>query len=398
MSLTVSHQMKKLGWPAYVSATFFLLLGFYSISSNGQHPFGAPVRNDSKESSVGKKTESLKKIRDSGNLVELDAQRRIRIIFPKDGVTEESLSLLKDIPDLDDLQISGIKLTDKNINSLSGLSQLQRLRLSGNSITDEGLKKLNFIMDNLYELELISQDSVHGDFLIRSSVNSKLNKLQFFAVPVEDDAFKTLRHYTNLHTLTIVDAPVNDAGLKNISGCIAIQELILQAGNFTDAGVASLSKLTNLRSFHGWSQRKPLTDECLRAFSKLPKLSNLALGNAPVTDDGLSYLRNSTQLESIMLSSPKITDRGIQNIKSLRSLKKIGLRFAQITDKGVEWLSEYFSELESIDLTGTLITNKSVDYLLRLKKLKDLILGHTLEKISKHEIERLRASKVGVSY
>ena len=100
--------------------------------------------------------------------------------------------LLKDIANLYELDLSGIKFTDADLANIAGLVHLDKLRLEHTPVTDAGLAHL--------------------------------------------------KRLTNLTYLNLFDTGITDAGLEHLKGLTNLKSLFLYQTKVTDKGVAALQK------------------------------------------------------------------------------------------------------------------------------------------------------------
>ena len=104
----------------------------------------------------------------------------------------------------------------------------------------------------------------------------------------------------------------------------------------TDADVAHLSKLTNLKylSF----SRTAITDTGLAHLSGLAKLEYLSLSESTVTDAGLAQLSGLANLRELYLFNTAVTDTGLPHLTRLTNLRHLSFGGSQVTGKGIEEL------------------------------------------------------------
>ena len=88
----------------------------------------------------------------------------------------------------------------------------------------------------------------------------------------------------------------------------------LDATQVTDAGLARLQGLTNLRWLH--------------------------LDHTQVTNAGLAHLQRLTSLESLSLRNTQVTDAGLVRLQGLTGLKVLYLDYTQVTDAGAARLRQ----------------------------------------------------------
>ena len=71
------------------------------------------------------------------------------------------------------------------------------------------------------------------------------------------------------------------------------------------------------------------------------------------------HLKDLTNLETLVLNDTQITDVGLEHLKGLTKLKKLSLRNTRITDAGLVHLKG-LTNLESLNCRSTQVTDKGV--------------------------------------
>lgn len=223
-------------------------------------------------------------VSDAG-LVHLNELKSLRTLHVRECrlVTDKILARLKELGSLEDLTLSGTRVTDAGMTDLTGLPHLKRLWLQGTPVTDAGVARLK-----------------------------DLKTVQWLALP----------------------SRMTDAGLPSIGGMKSLRILWLDGDRITDAGLARLEGLTGLEYL---SLPPGVTDAGLVHLEKLPHLRRLELGKTKVTDAGLAQLARLPTLGEVGLP-PAATDKGLEHLKDLRSLTAVWWSDAHITESGVKAL------------------------------------------------------------
>ena len=189
---------------------------------------------------------------------------------------------------------------------------------------------------------------------------------------VTDADLAILRSFDHLQQLVIENAPnVTDAGLAHLEGLTQLRFLSLGERKITDAGLAHLKGLTELR-FLGLSGGE-ITDAGLRHLGALSKLEIVNLEDLRCGDAGLAHLAGKP-LTNLVVTNCPITDAGLAVVKALPALSLVYLNNVPITDAGLAHL-ESARRLRTLNLGGTRATDTGVLVALRGKSLKQLILG-----------------------
>jgi hypothetical protein len=200
-------------------------------------------------------------------------------------VVDADLMVLRELTDLQTLDLTKTQVTDEGLKELRELKNLRTLYLEGTKVTDKGLKELKELT-NLTDL--------------------RLNKTQ-----VTGEGLKELK---NLEELDLYNAQITDEGLKELKELKHLERLRLANTKVTDKGLKELRELKNLK----W----------------------LGLEGTAVTDKGLKELRELKNLEWLGLTGTKVTDEGLKELKELKNLRVLWLNGTQVTDQGLKELKE----------------------------------------------------------
>ena len=179
-------------------------------------------------------------------------------------------------------------------------------------------------------------------------------------------------------TSNVIDAWLSPgcgaAELAQVSQFHCLESLSVDGANVTDAGMASLGKLTRLRFLY--LEDQPITDAAMVHLEALTRLEILSLDRTPVTDAGLSHLKGLTNLRILQLASTQVSDAGLASLEGLAKLKDLTLASTQVGDAGLAHLSR-LPRLQTLQLDSTWITDAGLVHLGRMTNLKALNLSHT---------------------
>lgn len=181
-----------------------------------------------------------------------------------------------------------------------------------------------------------------------------------------NELLRQLRAFTALKHLSLVNSPlITDSGLSILSSLVKLQYLNL----------ASCSKLT---------------DSCLQHVTGLKSLCFLSLDQTKVTDSGMVlYLQSAPScLSQLSLNQTAVTEATLAVLPScVPQLRLLSIKQTKVRD--VTALAE-MSNLQTLNLDGTGVTEDSLEHIATLPALSSLSLGgipvldgnHTLQIIA----------------
>ena len=106
-----------------------------------------------------------------------------------------------------------------------------------------------------------------------------------------------------------------------------------------------------------------------------------------VSDAGLTRIWKAvTQLESLNLGCTRVTDGGLKQLRGLTQLQTLNLSKTRVTDMGLGYIAG-LARLQDLVLAGTRITGTGLQDLKRLTELQSLSLSET--KVTNGSLESL---------
>ncbi|NLE57068.1 MAG: hypothetical protein GX616_01815 [Planctomycetes bacterium] len=268
-------------------------------------------------------------------------------------ITDACMAQVARISSLRFLDISDQRITDAGLAHLAKAPALEGLNLNNTLVTDDGLAHLKSLR-TLKVLNLVTGRPIvirpdnRPRITRRALVHlSQIKSLEYFDLDTDE---KDLDYLCKLPNLKSLRAGKSDAALERISNLTSLEELYTRGPDITDAGVAHLAKLKNLRTLVIVA---PLTDQSLghltslsslrslkimggsrismsglRQLSKLPNLICLHIYDDLLPDGSALDLSGLTALEDLMLTTdPKtpFTDRDLATILKLKNLRRLDL-------------------------------------------------------------------------
>lgn len=209
-----------------------------------------------------------------------------------------------------------------------------------------------------------------------------LQKLELCGPTVTDETLELLEALPRLTSLSLLGAHISDDGLRHLAKFRNLNNLDLRMTDVTDDGLVILERFRNLYTIDlghtrvtqeglAWlDDARPgirasaiTNDMTLGQVARFfrPRRTPLSRGGASppinvcvratgpgVTDIGVPALRGMTHIAELDLSDAKVTDTSVNNLITLAGLKQLVLTGTQVTDVGVERLRQALPECEIV--------------------------------------------------
>ncbi|PWU03727.1 MAG: hypothetical protein C5B53_00090 [Candidatus Melainabacteria bacterium] len=233
-------------------------------------------------------------------------------------------------PNLQDLDVSGTRISGDSLKRIAGLHYLRRLDLNRCSqISDEEIAnfaaKLN--SDGLKVLSLSGTRA--SDQTLKSFANHAKNlrnlwSLDLSSTTISDNGMEHLRQLPNIASLNLANTKIGDRAVNVLNKATNLNDLDLSNTGITEQGLKRLGvgELTILNL-----QGTDVTDVTSITAKKFPKLRSLSLQGTKVDDAQLQHLAEFKALESIDLRGTRVTAQGIAALRQLKPLAKIASDF-----------------------------------------------------------------------
>lgn len=166
----------------------------------------------------------------------------------------------------------------------------------------------------------------------------------------------------------------------------AVDEVPKGAFQITRISLDSCRQVTNesLKRFAGLKKltRLEVNDTAvsnagLVHLQPLSHLYALMIGNTDITDEGLAQLKGLVYLQELGLWQTRIGNTGIEHLKELRELRRLNLNDTAIGDAGLKKITDQFPKLKILSLANTNVTDAGIKHLEKLIALNSLELADT---------------------
>lgn len=330
-------------------------------------------------------------------------------------ISDDGVAHLSQLPELNSLNVAQCRLTDRSLATIAEMKSLTHLDLSYTSLSRKGFEVLspNVSVKDVRiagAIDRSDESAVRTLFpnaaisfnetMVRSSsprtafsisrpeltdgdrfrtvggTTSERNR----RIPVERPAVQFVQNaggdaYGNLH-ITRVDltgARVTDDDIARLYPFRLIAHLQLSGTQITDRTSRHLAGFRHLEILQ--LAKTSVADDTARVLPRLPLLREVDLRHTQLTDAGMKHLARSERLLVLDVSDTAITDKGLS---TLLTSSGNPARSGQAVQTG----------LRVLGLSGTLITDASIDLLTACQRLQEVSVGRT--KLSSEGLARLR--------
>ncbi|WP_146119055.1 hypothetical protein [Blastopirellula marina] len=233
-------------------------------------------------------------------------------------------------------------LSDTDIEVIASL-QLRHLTLNGTRLTPKQFQRLGTI-STLESLEL--SGAAASDAHLRQLPSfTQLPFLWLKGIDLSPESLKPLAGNPNLEVLVIESSSFDtDEAFEPITKLHQLRQLNLNNTPIDESMLEMVSQMNGLRGFScsHWGET-PLF-ECtatdvakLRSLGTLRRLNLIAFA---LNDETLRGLGQITQLESLGIDGSQVTEKGLLHLRGLEQLKEITLFGAQLSDEKMRRLEE----------------------------------------------------------
>lgn len=244
----------------------------------------------------------------------------------------------------------------------------------GEKADDELLAKLK-TMPKLRELDIEGTKLITPAGLAHLAELPTLEKLSLYdmshdGADLGNDATPILSQMKSLRELRISYCSLTDVGLHALEGMTQLTALNLSHNRLSDVGMKSLAGLTNLQSFDVsdlLTSGMRITDEGIKQLPQLKELRELSLVGLKISGKNLAF----PHLQSLDLSGDLVTDAALDNIVQCQEMRHLGLSWTRISDEGLKRVAS-LKELRSLSLTSKLITDDGIAHLTDLPNLEHI--------------------------
>lgn len=239
-------------------------------------------------------------LKQAGHSVKLNADGQLvgLTLNKSENLTDADYEKIGALQHLKQLTFYGnCRMTDANAAAVGKLASLEELAANGTALSDEAFKSLARLKE--------------------------LRKLVFWhlgwqKVPITGTGFAELAECPKLETFGFAGSTIGDDGLQALAKVKQLKHLVFYHTRVTDAGLAPLKALTDLREVNAGPQfSMRLGDAGLATLAAIPSLETLTYSETILTYDGsLKHLKELKSLKSLKLEKTEIAPADLEKLQA----------------------------------------------------------------------------------
>lgn len=157
--------------------------------------------------------------------------------------------------------------------------------------------------------------------------------LMLGGVSVTVEGIEKLPQLVGLRDLSLAEARLDDQLFAHVAKCRALRHLNLLSNQLTDAGLHQIAGMPALEQLV-LGDTPGMTDTALLVAGQLPRLRMLLIRGIPMTDVGVDYLRRAPGIERLWVCGRGVTDAAVPMLAELSELRELVLLTTSITGAG----------------------------------------------------------------
>ncbi|WP_145358040.1 leucine-rich repeat domain-containing protein [Alienimonas californiensis] len=299
----------------------------------------------------------LEALRNAGATVTEDGGVVTAVSMPATSSTNAAhlLPLLL-MPELKTLTLGGPSFDDEAMAVVGKLTGLERLDISGTPVSNDGLAKLS----GLTNLKVLRLKTVSVDDLTPLEGMTELRELDVRFSNVGDAAMDSVAKLPNLSALKLERSAVTDDGLQKLSAEQPLRVLDLDTGFSDPLPILAEKGYTDLRALE-LDRTDIYGAEGFAPLKQFKELRLLSLQEAyPYDEDLQPVLGELTNLESLNLRQTPVTNALMPTVGELTNLKTLNLaEVSAVTEPGLKELAP-LTKMEDLDLWATGATDATM--------------------------------------
>lgn len=331
----------------------------------------APAAETPEEKAVRERVEQL-----GGTCRKNREGRIIGLVIENNELSLDDMKLIAKASELESIRMTGPSVNDEYVDALLESTKLKSVDIENSNITDASLEKLKALPD--IETLALRRNLGFTDNAIK--LFAEFPKLKTLKILYNDFSSASLFGLGKLSTVRVLDLrglQVGDDTLMFVSKLENLEELRIRSSSVTSLGMSMLKKCKKLRILE--LQDSQISPDSVESFKEMDALRYLRIFRADEFGaDGVSELAALTELETLELRAMSCSNEALLKLKTLTNLKTVefselnGIDSATVID-----VLKSFPKLESIRIFAVPVDDSVASYLATVSNLKSVALPAT---------------------
>jgi hypothetical protein len=269
------------------------------------------------------------------HLVGLESLEQLLLLYAP--FTDAGMTHVAKLKSLRALDLRGCLQTgDGGLEQIKNLPNLVDLKIRSNGVTDAGLAHLAGMKLRVFEIEDANQITDAG--LKNFAGMTDLTKVNFMRVRIGDSGLENFTNCKKLKDVRLRGTSIDGSGLKALHGSKGtLTYLDISETAFGSAAMDNLVPLTNLETLDMWFAT--IEDADLAKLAGMTKLKNLTLEQCRnLTNAGVEQIAKLPALETLNLNQTRIDDGALELLAKVPNLKSLEIKNTSVSDAAIEKL------------------------------------------------------------
>lgn len=253
---------------------------------------------------------------------------------------------------------------DSTVEILRWMPDVASLNLRSGAITDQSIQEVGRLK-GLVELRMSPGSHVTTEGLSELSGCVSLTELWIDGSYARNLKWPPGRSLPSLRWLTLQSLDITSEGIGDSRDFQSLVKLEIRGSRISGEALRSIGALTSLTELRLYDCTIHETD--LTALSPLENLQELKVHESSF-EDGPTGLPHLARLRWLDLSGSLVDDRTLAGVVHLPNLRTLYLNSTLVSDTGLEHLAVH-PRLQSIELKGTAVTTDGMRHLARMPRL-----------------------------
>jgi Leucine-rich repeat (LRR) protein len=263
----------------------------------------------------------------------LDALENLLLLYT--NLTDAAMTHVARIKSLRALDLRGcLRMGDGALEQIKNLTNLVDLKIRTNGVTDAGLAHLAGLKLRTFEIEDANQITDEG--LKNFAGMTDLTKINLMRVRIGDAGLKNFENCKKLKDVRLRGTSVDGSGLASLHGSKdTLKYLDISETAFGSAAMDNVVPFSNLETLDMWFAT--IEDADLAKLSGMTKLKQLTLEQCgSITTAGIEHVAKLPALESLNLNQTRIDDAALELLAKVANLKSLDLKNTSVSDDAIE--------------------------------------------------------------